>query len=186
MVGTDSDSSRRRRLLRFASIEGIARADLPIAFEVWSNDLASSSWSTREMLKLANQFALYIADPDPDRLSFRSLEGNAGLDRDMVRECLRSFAMFGAVNSYDVETYSFTALLNLTYMQRLKVLELRARFAELSHVGFDDPMPWHPKAATSLTPNVEPNDNVGDEAEPRVKAALSELAERLMSQRGAA
>jgi hypothetical protein len=171
------------RILRFESIEGIAREDLPIALEIWTNDVASSSWVTREILKLANRFSIYISNPNPAVLSFSALEGEAGLDRAVLNESLRTLKMFGAVQAYEIDNYRFRAWLHLTYLQRLKVLEARARFAELTLSSFSDRMPWHVS-----DPDGDENgedaasDEGADPREPRVKQALSQLAEHLMAE----
>jgi hypothetical protein len=44
------DQDQRR--VRFASVDGIAREDLPLAYEVWLDEFIRAPWMTREAMKL--------------------------------------------------------------------------------------------------------------------------------------
>ena len=132
-----------RRLLRFESIAGIKRNDLPIAAEIWLEDLVKGIWITRDVLKLATLFTSYIKYPNPQLLAIGSIERNCGLDKNQVTECLRAMQIYGAVVGFTCDGPVLKASLSLSYLQRLKVLETRLRFSELQDLCRDREMPWH-------------------------------------------
>lgn len=132
-----------RRLLRFESISGIERKDLPIAAEIWLEDLVKGIWITRDVLKLATLFATYIKHPNAQLLAIGSIERSCGLDKSQALECLRAMQMYGAVVGFSCDGPALKASLSLSYLQRLKVLEARLRFSELKDLCRDREMPWH-------------------------------------------
>lgn len=132
-----------RRLLRFESISGIERKDLPIAAEIWLEDLVKGIWITRDVLKMATLFATYIKHPNAQLLAFGAIERSCGLDKPQAIECLRSMQMYGAVVGFSADGPTLKASLSLSYLQRLKVLEARLRFSELNDLCRDKEMPWH-------------------------------------------
>jgi hypothetical protein len=54
--------STENRRIRFATIDALNREDLPLAAEVWREDLRSEIWATRDMLRLATLLVRYRAD----------------------------------------------------------------------------------------------------------------------------
>lgn len=128
-----------KRFVRFASIAGIDRAELPVAAEIWLEDIAASCWADRSIIKLATLLTQYIGDPDPSRLKFGALESASGLDRKQVGDTLHIMRNFGVVEDHDTTGDALRTGLNLSYLQRLRVLEVRKRFRELS----SGDLPWH-------------------------------------------
>lgn len=128
--GEPVDPDGRRRV-RFACIDGLTRADLPLACEVWRDDLFRAPWADRETMKLAIQLTRYICDPDPAALSLREVERQCHMSRDDVIKTLRSMRNYGAAISYFVDRAEFRVLLELTLLQRLRVLEAKRRFRVL-------------------------------------------------------
>jgi hypothetical protein len=41
-----------QRKVRFAAFDGLDRADLPLANEIWLADLYAASWASKEAMKL--------------------------------------------------------------------------------------------------------------------------------------
>lgn len=128
--GNQSGTIEHRRL-RFATIDGIERADLPLAAEVWLEDLRNQSWISREILKLSTLFMRYIANPNPESLLIGHVERTCQLDSEQALEALRLMQMYGAVEAYSCDDETLSVSLNLTLLHRLKVLDVRQRFAEL-------------------------------------------------------
>ncbi|MFM1814948.1 MAG: hypothetical protein RLZ98_1643 [Pseudomonadota bacterium] len=131
-----------KRFVRFSSITGIELADLPIAAEVWLNDIASSGWSTRETLKLAHLYVRYMQEPDPEILRLAAVERSFGLDRSEVLNTLRLMVIYGAVESYDISDGHLRAALKLSFLNRLQVLEVRRRYSQLLPLK-QRVLPWH-------------------------------------------
>ena len=134
--GTSGAENRR---LRFASIDGIDRSDLPLAAEVWLEDLRGQCWISREILKLSTLFMRYIAKPDPESLNISQIERTCQLDKKMALDALRVMKMFGAVEAFAYDGESLSVSINLTLLHRLKVLETRNRFNELRTGSPDTP-----------------------------------------------
>lgn len=134
--------SPNQRRLRFSSIRGLDRNELPIAAEVWLNDMRGQIWITRDILKLATHLTRYINASDPNLLSLGLVERNCAIDAKQVKECLRMMRVYGAVDAYSCEDDSVRASLHLSYIQRLKVLEIRHKFGVLSGGSGSDDLPW--------------------------------------------
>ena len=132
-----------RRHIRFASIAGIDCKELPIAAEVWLESIGQSSWADRDILKLANACVKYMRAPLPFTVAFRAIEQVTGLDRGKVENNFRLMAVYGAVETYDCSGEALRASLHLTYLQRLRVLEIRRRFCELHPEDRPRALPWH-------------------------------------------
>lgn len=120
-----------QRRVRFASIDGITRSDLPIAAEIWLDDLSRQPWPTRDVLKLAIHLKRYMAEPNPKDLVTRVIERHTQLDRKAVMDALRQMLMYGAVEAYSLEGEVVRASLTLSVLQRLRTLEVRNRYIEL-------------------------------------------------------
>jgi hypothetical protein len=129
--GDSQSGTIENRRLRFATIDGIERADLPLAAEVWLEDLRNQSWVSREILKLSILFTRYIAKPNPESLLIGHVERTCQLDSEQAMEALRLMQMYGAVEAYARNDETLSVSLNLTLLHRLKVLDVRQRFAEL-------------------------------------------------------
>ncbi len=132
-----------KRRLRFSSIVGIERSDLPLACEVWLEEVVKAPWSTREAMKLAVHFVRYMTNPDPATLGLREIEGQCGLGPDEVRKTLSLMKNYGAVDDFMCTRDDVKAALNLSLLQRCRVLELKHRHAELA--GGNAPPPWTKK-----------------------------------------
>lgn len=156
--------SHERRLIRFASISGIDRKELPIAAEVWIDSISQSNWADREILKLSNVCSRYMRDPQPKSVALRVIEQTAGLDRGKIDNCLRLMVLYGAVETYDCGGEYMRASLYLTYLQRLRVLEIRRRFCELHPENTPRALPWH-KSEVNWLPQTVPAKKEEDEAE---------------------
>ncbi|MGI9478019.1 MAG: hypothetical protein ACR2PI_15065 [Hyphomicrobiaceae bacterium] len=131
------------RHLRFADISGIKRIDLPIAVEVWLYDITTSRWADCDVIKLATHFSHYIKNPHTDLLDFEALKATIGLDKGQVIEAGMALVAFGAIHDFDCSGQRMRATLNLSFLQRLRVLEVCSRFAELRTELLDQELPWH-------------------------------------------
>ncbi|MGI9524053.1 MAG: hypothetical protein ACR2PG_20660 [Hyphomicrobiaceae bacterium] len=131
-----------QRYLRFASIAGIERRDLPIAAEVWLEDVSKSCWADREIIKLSTHFVRYIRHPAPEVLSSGHINRACNLEKDQVIETLRLMVIFGAAEGYDCDGDPMRVSLQLSYLQRLRVLEVKHRFAEFQRDFDAQQLPW--------------------------------------------
>lgn len=73
--------SQNRRYIRFVSIAGIDRGDLPIAGEVWLESIARSYWADRNILKLSTLFMKYMREPDVATVRFSYISQAVGIDK---------------------------------------------------------------------------------------------------------
>lgn len=150
-----------QRCVRFASIEGLVRDDLPLAREIWLDELFFAPWASRDAMKLAAHFMRYMAKPDILQLSVREVERECQMVRDDIHRALTLMRTFSAVEGYALEKDEVRVTINLSLMQRLRVLEAKKRFIEAQEIAPSraiDPapiadLPWvsgkHPIAANA-------------------------------------
>jgi hypothetical protein len=119
------------RHVRFATIDGIDRLDVPLAAEVWLEDIRNQSWTSREIVKLAGLFVRYMARPNPDWLSLRYIDRSYQLDGKETVQALRMMRIYSAIEEFSCENSKVYVSLHLTLLQRLRVLEARKKFSEL-------------------------------------------------------
>ncbi len=119
------------RRIRFATIYGIDRMDLPLAAEVWVDDLRGQSWVSRDIIKIATVFKRYLSKPDLDSVRLSRIESTCQMDRKQVAAALSQMQMYGAIEAYSCDGGHVHASLNLTISHRLRVMETFERFAEL-------------------------------------------------------
>ncbi len=122
---------RENRHLRFADIDGLGRHDLAIAAEVWLDDLSCQNWVTRDIIKLGNHFKRYLDRPDPQMMTLGQVERDCNTEKAQIVDALRQMYAYGVVSGYAIEHNIIRVSLNLTLMQRLRVLEIRKRWSEL-------------------------------------------------------
>jgi hypothetical protein len=120
-----------QRRVRFASIEGLAGEDLPLAREIWLDDLFHSLWVSREAMKLAAHFVRYMADLEPSHLNMREIERELQLVRDDIQRALILLRTFGAIDAFSLDKDDLKVALNLTLLQRLRVFESGRKLIEL-------------------------------------------------------
>lgn len=134
-----------QRRVRFASIEGLTREDLPLAGEIWLDDVFHAPWVSRDVMKLATHFVRHMAYPDTSLLFMCEMEREFQLLRDDIHRALVLMRTFAAIDAFTLEKDSLNVALNLSLLQRLRVLEARLRLTELmqaaSVVGKRDPLP---------------------------------------------
>ena len=106
--GTLKGMPTENRRIRFATIDGLNREDLSLAAEVWRDDLRSEVWATRDMLRLATLLVRYMAGARPEHATLSDIERTCQLDGEVLRVAL-----------------------NLSLLQRLRVLKCRREFLEL-------------------------------------------------------
>ncbi len=141
-----------KRRARFSSIEGIERDDLPLAFEVWLEEQYHAPWATRETMKLSQHLVRYMGASSTYNLSLGELESLVQLNPEETRKTLAVMQSFGAVDGYTIDRLAgVNVQINLSYHQRLKVLEAKRRFAAVA-LG---KRPWI-KAAEPKTQKLEP------------------------------
>jgi hypothetical protein len=128
------------RKVRFQSIEGIDRADLPLAYEVWLEEVYKATWATRETMKLAAYLVRYMVKPEHVPMTPADIETTCQLNAEEARKMLTSMRGFGVIDSYVYDRKQILIELNLSFSQRLRVLEIKHRFGHLARNG---DKPWH-------------------------------------------
>ena len=131
-----------QRRLRFSDIVGLERHDLPLACEVWLEDIYRAPWISREAMKLSAYFVRYMNRPDANALTLREIESQCQLSPDDVRKALVLMRSFGAVEAFVIDRNDIRVGLCLSYLQRLRALEAKHRFAQLPASGKTTPWPW--------------------------------------------
>lgn len=121
-----------KRRVRFATIEGIDRKDLPLAAEVWLEDVRIQPWMSSEALKLAALFARYMSNPNPEWLELRYINRDYQLDKREIMQALRLMQIYGFMEAFSLEDQVVRVSLNLSLLHRLRVLEARESFSSLS------------------------------------------------------
>ncbi|MDX2157419.1 MAG: hypothetical protein SFW09_13005 [Hyphomicrobiaceae bacterium] len=147
------------RRVRFESIQGLRRDDLGTAGEIWLADLCAAVWATREAMKLGAHLVRYMVAPDPKLLTLSSIEGQIQIGREDVQFALRLLKLYRAVEDFTIEGDELRVALHLTSVQRLKVLEVRHRLAELMRAAAAEIQPsgrWVP----AVTRNTEGQDEL--------------------------
>jgi hypothetical protein len=115
------------RKIRFANLDGISRDDIPLANEIWVQDVFRAPWATQPMMKLAMLFVRYMNTPGMS-LNMGDLEITCQISADEVRKTLVVMRGFGAIDSFQTGKVELQVALNLSLLQRLAVLETRRRF----------------------------------------------------------
>jgi len=144
------------RHLRFADIDGLTLADLPVAAEIWLADLCTQPWASREIVKLANHFKRYLDKPQARMMALAQIETDCHCDKQNIVEALRQMYAYGTITGYAVENNIIRVSINLTLLQRLRVLETCKRWAELrAFSGRERSMPAAPRSDFWLNEPVE-------------------------------
>ena len=166
-----------QRRLRFSDIVGLERHDLPLACEIWLEDIYRAPWISREAMKLCAYFVRYMSRPDANALTLREIESQCQLSPDDVRKALVLMRSFGAVEAFVIDRNDIRVGLTLSYHQRLRALEAKHRFAQLPAGAGPTPWPWlaeehkwlpgqaAPAAAAAVPPAPSKNEN-GDAPAP--------------------
>lgn len=131
-----------QRRLRFSDIVGLGRPDLPLACEIWLDDIYRAPWITREAMKLSAYFVRYMNRPDANALTLREIESQCQLSADDVRKALVLMRGFGAVEAFVIDRNDIRVGLCLGYLQRLRALEAKHRFTQLPVDAGASPWPW--------------------------------------------
>jgi hypothetical protein len=138
------------RRVRFTSIEGIERADIALACEIWLDDLCRATWVSPETMRLGVHLMRYITRPDPQSLTMRAIEMQCLLGIEEVRKTLGLMRAHGVVESYYCDRTDLKVALHLSILQRLRTLESRHRFQALAGPG--DPRPWSERKVSWVVP----------------------------------
>lgn len=152
-----------QRRVRFSNIDGLERQDLAIAGEVWLDELVRAPWITREAIKLATHFVRYMRAPDPARMILREIESEVQLGREDMLKTLKQMRTYGAIETFTCDRADLRVSLHLSFLQRLRVLEVTARFGELAMQRGRNPRPWVEAERVTWVP--EPDEAERSEAE---------------------
>ena len=79
-MASSGDQGQRR--VRFGCIDGLGRDDIPLACEVWMDDLMRSPWADRDTMKLAMHLMRYISDPNSTSVLVQEVESLCQLGRE--------------------------------------------------------------------------------------------------------
>lgn len=171
---SDQRSAIEQRRVRFATIEGLTRDDLPLAGEVWLDDVIKAPWSSREAMKVASQLVKYMAKADASYLSLREMDRDCQLHREDVQRALTLMRTFMAIDAFTLDKDEVRAALNLSLIQRLRVLEARKRLLELAAEREQVPVRLpvrEPRWAPPPRPSI---DELEEKAIPSLVALISE------------
>ena len=137
------------RRVRFGNVDGLKRAHLGTAGEVWLGDLCTAVWVTRDAMKLGALLARYMLAPDSRLLMLSSIEAQIQVGGDEIKFAMRLMQLYRAVEAYSVEADGLRAALHLTTMQRLRVLDAHHQIDVLMQLHPADPEPlgahWVPR-----------------------------------------
>jgi hypothetical protein len=125
----ESAMTADNRFVRFANIDGLTRDDLPLAYEMWLQDLYRAPWASKEMMKLGALFVRYMVSPTGGPFSMGEIEIVCQIAPEEVRKTLAGMKGFGAIDSFVCAKAEAKVALNLSLLQRLQVLEAKRRFA---------------------------------------------------------
>lgn len=130
-TGSTGQSHELRRV-RFADIGGLTREDLPLACEVWLDDLARAAWGTRDATKLGVYLMRYIIDSNRTPMTFSEIERRLQMDRKYLMQSLVLMRTYAAVVDFAVDKDDLKVSINLSLLQRLRVLEGQRRLSDLA------------------------------------------------------
>ena len=152
-----------QRRLRFADITGLERRDLPLATEIWLEDIFKAPWINRETMKLCAYFVRYMSRPDASALTLREIENQCQLSADDVRKCLVLMRTFGTAEAFVIDRSDIRVALRLSITQRLRTLEAKHRLKALlgepvsnSVLWSTGDQKWLPDAAAAVKPAATP------------------------------
>lgn len=130
-----------RRKVRFVSIAGLTPDDLPLAYEIWLDDLYRAPWANREAMRLGAHLVTYMQRPKDIVLSSAHVETACQLSLEEARKTLQMMRNFGAVDTFVYDRTDVSAGLVLSIMQRLRVLETRERLMAVTGKRMITPEP---------------------------------------------
>jgi len=121
-----------QRRIRFATIDGLSRADLPLACDIWADDLYRAPWGTRDTMKMGAFLVRYITDGmSPSLATLGGVELRTQLNRDEVKHALKVLHLHRAIEAYSIEGNEIRVALRLSDLQRALVLEAAERLESL-------------------------------------------------------
>mgnify|MGYP000861800548 CR=1 FL=1 len=120
-----------KRRIRFSNFDRLERLDVTLAIEIWVEDVLKAPWATREIMRVAAQIAGYVRKTDPAPLTLREMESQLQLTREDVNRALSQLRLFSAITSFTVEKDDVMVALNLSFLQLLRLIETKSRYATL-------------------------------------------------------
>jgi hypothetical protein len=122
-----------QRRIRFSTIDGLRRSDLPLACDIWADDVYRAPWGTRETMKIAAFLVRYITDGlPPTSATLGSLELRTQLGREEAKQALKILHLYRAVEAYSIDRNELRVAMRLSDLQRGIVLETSERLAQMS------------------------------------------------------
>lgn len=125
IADTSQPAQNERRSVRFECIGGLERSMIGLACDVWLADLATARWATLETLKLGTAITRYMTGNRAGDSLLKRAESECQLSREDVMRLLYVMRSYGAVTSFTPDS-NLIIILNLTGLQRLRVLEAMA------------------------------------------------------------
>lgn len=146
-----------QRHARFSSIDGLRPGDLQMAGEVWLDEITKVAWTTREAIKLAGYMVRHMAKPQSAPMSLAAMEGQLQLSPEQTKVTLKLMLMFGALDALSIGRDEVRVALNLSLLQKLRVLEAQRRYEELSRAAYDEAAQasWQPETPAAPEPAAE-------------------------------
>lgn len=151
-----------KRRIRFNDLEGLTRDDLPLATEIWLDDICEGRWSTSEVQKIGAVLMGWIRSPDLAEHEARSMEDKYRLTREEVQRAFNLLKLFGFVESFSVDREGVKAVVRLSILQRLRVLEAKRRYQELLLASAEETQSHAPVAALQTGDATAPQDPAND------------------------
>lgn len=125
IAGAATPIPAERRSVRFECIGGLERSMIGLACDVWLADLATARWATLETLKLGTAITRFMTGDRAGDSLLKRAERECQLSREDVMRLLYVMRSYGAVTSFTPDS-NLIIVLNLTSLQRLRVLEAMA------------------------------------------------------------
>ncbi len=149
-----------QRRIRFSTIDGLRRSDLPLACDIWAEDVYRAPWGTKDTMKIAAFLVRYITDAmPPTSATLGGLELRTQLAREDAKQALKVLHLYRAIEAYSIDRNELRVAMRLSDLQRAIVLETIERLEQIAARRSADELlreeRWLP---TTTQGHVEPED----------------------------
>jgi len=125
------------RPFRFQNFDAGSSQELRDMTDVWLADVSAAAWVTKEAQKLAAVVAEYMLVEKSMAVYTRDFESKYNIQSEEVARGLKLLKLFAAIENFEIEKGKLTVQARVTLGQRVKFMELQARYRELAAADAD-------------------------------------------------
>lgn len=129
--------ARRPCPMTFANFEPELASDTRDMCDIWLADICAAGWASREAHRVAAFLAQFLYTGRENDLYMRDLESGINIQPEESQRALKLLKLFGAIEDFQNDRGRLTVQFRVTLGQRVRLLETRARLAQLTQTSRD-------------------------------------------------